>query len=147
MIIIIKEVTGIVVDIDFIVLLSLLLFVISLAVVSIVNFVFVYHNLVVIIIIIVVVIFFLMIRFIADLDSEAITEMANKGYEHADLHWRHVALLPVPPTDNSNSNERLWKVKPILIDLHRVNKISPGQEEEIITKSMKILSMEQQPFE
>ena len=78
---------------------------------------------------------------------EAITEMANKGYQHADLHWRHVALLPVPPTDNSSSNERLWKVKPVLIDLHRVNKIIPEQKEEIITKSVKILSMELQTFE
>jgi len=74
---------------------------------------------------------------------EAITEMANKCYEHADLHWRHVALLPVLPTDNSNSNEtKQWKVKPILIDLHRVNKISPEQIEEVIIKSKETLSME-----
>jgi len=72
---------------------------------------------------------------------EAITEMANKGYEHADLHWRHVALLPVLPTDNSNET-KLWKVKPILIDLHRVNKISPEQIEEVIIKSEETLSME-----
>lgn len=82
------------------------------------------------------------IRYINDpwlVAREAITEMANKGYEHMDLHWRHVALLPVLPTDNSNSN---WKVKPVLIDLHRVNKISPEQIEEVIIKSEKILSME-----
>jgi len=36
--------------------------------------------------------------------------MAINGYQHADLHWRHVALLPIFPTDNSNSYEiKLWK--------------------------------------
>ena len=75
---------------------------------------------------------------------EAITEMANDSlYEHADLHLRHVALLPVLSKDNSTHNEtKLWKVKPILIDIHRVNKISPEQIEGVVTKSLEILLME-----
>ncbi len=72
--------------------------------------------------------------------KEAITEMANKGYIHDDLHWRHVALLPVPP---SKSNNSLWTVKPILIDLHRVKKIDIEQNKEIIIdQSLKILEDE-----
>ncbi len=72
--------------------------------------------------------------------KEAITEMANKGYIHDDLHWRHVALLPVPP---SKSNNSLWTVKPILIDLHRVKKIDIEQNKDIIIdQSLKILEDE-----
>jgi hypothetical protein len=48
---------------------------------------------------------------------EAIVTMADAGYKHEDLEWRHVALLPV-------SKKRMfgkvqWSLRPILIDLTR----------------------------
>lgn len=58
--------------------------------------------------------------------KEAITEMANKGYEHMDLHWRHVGLLPY---ENNNNTESTWSVKPILIDLHTLNYFAEGLDE------------------
>jgi hypothetical protein len=51
--------------------------------------------------------------------EEAIREMANQGYIHLDLHWRHVALLPYYIIVNKKTQKKLWKVRPILIDLTR----------------------------
>ena len=43
----------------------------------------------------------------------------------------------VLPIDNSDSNEtKLWKVKPILIDLHRVNVISSEKTEKIFSMEL-----------
>jgi hypothetical protein len=84
--------------------------------------------------------------------EEAVRAMAAKGYEHLDLRWRHVALLPVPPSPADTDADiatgisatigadsvtatatgaatddalpafpaAMWRVRPILIDLHRV---------------------------
>jgi len=49
----------------------------------------------------------------------ALESMLAKGYMHADLEWRHVALLP---TRNDNG----WTLKPILIDLTRVRTVKDG---------------------
>lgn len=51
--------------------------------------------------------------------EQAISTMIEQGYEHQDLHWRHVALLP---------NVDDGTLKPILIDLSRVECITPEIE-------------------
>jgi hypothetical protein len=71
----------------------------------------------------------------------AIRTMAEAGFEHLDLFWRHVALLPEQVSD---SNEYI--VKPILIDLHRYRRIEEGENiDEIVRKGMKMLNAEMAP--
>ena len=52
---------------------------------------------------------------------QAITEIAEKGFIHTDVQWRHVALLPIF-RKHSVSREMEWAgiLKPILIDLTHV---------------------------
>lgn len=64
--------------------------------------------------------------------EEAITAMVEQGYVHQDIAWRHVALLPQRPNSNKSTE---WTVKPILIDLHQVRKLTQTDEE---TKSKEI---------
>lgn len=46
--------------------------------------------------------------------ARSITQLGNAGFVHDDLHWRHVALLPVKNATG------VWTVQPILIDLTSV---------------------------
>jgi len=70
--------------------------------------------------------------------KEAIQVMANKGWIHSDLHWRHVALLPYYDLTN-----KIWKVRPILIDLTRCEKIKNVADiNTVVEDSMNILNDE-----
>ena len=71
--------------------------------------------------------------------EEALHALANKGFKHADLCWRHVALLPV-----YDSVIKLWKVMPILIDLTHVDKINPKDIEDVVRTGMDFLMKELQ---
>jgi uncharacterized protein (UPF0335 family) len=51
--------------------------------------------------------------------KEALTEMAERGYAHRDLAWRHVGLMPYR-VHSSSIDTTIWAVKPVLIDLHDV---------------------------
>lgn len=76
---------------------------------------------------------------------EAITSMADKGYKHDDLDWRHVGLLPYPKTATE------WAVRPVLIDLHQVTyfkeNVSIGdlctETRNVIKSSLRILGIEE----
>ena len=62
--------------------------------------------------------------------SMAIQTIAGKGYKHEDVHWRHVAVVPV---FNKDSNGTLnWDdiLKPVLIDLSRVSKCEDTRSSE-----------------
>ncbi|KAI3660271.1 hypothetical protein MP638_005134 [Amoeboaphelidium occidentale] len=48
---------------------------------------------------------------------EAIVTMADAGYKHEDLEWRHVALLPI--SKKRMFDKVQWSLRPILIDLTR----------------------------
>jgi hypothetical protein len=81
--------------------------------------------------------------------EEAIREMACKGYRHGDLWWRHVALLPVAPASTPSasgadtSEQGKWTVRPILIDLHDVEKLTDVDKiEDVVKHSMDILAAE-----
>ena len=50
--------------------------------------------------------------------KEAISRMAEKGYEHNDLKWEHVALHP--------RIDKVTSFTPILIDLADVNQLPKG---------------------
>ena len=69
--------------------------------------------------------------------EEALEALASKGFAHGDLHWRHVALLPV-----YDETKSLWKVKPILIDLTRLNACNEQERESIAQKGMLLLDRE-----
>uniref|UniRef100_A0A7S0SRF7 DUF5898 domain-containing protein n=1 Tax=Chromulina nebulosa TaxID=96789 RepID=A0A7S0SRF7_9STRA len=47
--------------------------------------------------------------------KEALEVMAKYSYQHDDLHWRHVGLMPYKKRDTEQ-----WAVKPVLIDLQGV---------------------------
>jgi len=67
--------------------------------------------------------------------SEAITEMARKGYQHNDLHWRHVGLLPYHKGDG------VWAVKPVMIDLHEVTHFGKNlSKEELSVKAEEVIA-------
>ena len=67
----------------------------------------------------------------------AIRTMAEHGYQHDDLEWRHVALLPRPPTDETSL---LWTVQPVLIDLHRLRRMSDTETvDAVVEASLNIL--------
>jgi hypothetical protein len=75
---------------------------------------------------------------------EAITVMARKGYQHDDLKWAHVGLLPF------FIEGKEWGVKPVLIDLHQVTYFKndlKGEElktkvDEVIESSLEELAKE-----
>eukprot|EP01031_Cornospumella_fuschlensis_P026205 gene26205-31655_t len=70
--------------------------------------------------------------------EEAVTALANAGYAHEDLAWRHVALLP------QAAKKGAWTVKPILIDLTRVRTVQESEVESVVSDAMKILNNELQ---
>jgi hypothetical protein len=67
--------------------------------------------------------------------KEAIERMADRGYEHLDLHWRHVGLLPYM------SEEGSWAVRPVLIDLSDVRNIDLNEKSTVISKSLHVLNI------
>jgi hypothetical protein len=62
--------------------------------------------------------------------EEALKVMAKYGYEHGDLHWRHVGLMPYKRSDSEQ-----WAVKPVLIDLHDAVK-SPKSANTIVSEGL-----------
>ena len=69
--------------------------------------------------------------------KEALEALASKGFAHGDLHWRHVALLPV-----YDKTKLLWRVKPILIDLTRLTACNEQERESIVLEGMQLLDRE-----
>jgi hypothetical protein len=59
----------------------------------------------------------------------AITDMIQKGYQHLDLKWSHIALLP-----QFDKNSKLLKVRPILIDLFDTRRIGQTEDKQKIIK-------------
>ena len=70
---------------------------------------------------------------------EALQVLAHAGYQHNDLHWRHVALLPYKD-DVLSSNK--WKVRPILIDVCRLTAIDRKDVESVIHYGLEQLKVE-----
>lgn len=66
--------------------------------------------------------------------QEALTALANAGFEHADLCWRHVALLPV-----FDDMTALWKVRPVLIDMSHLNDINGRQIQDVVQAGIDLL--------
>jgi hypothetical protein len=58
--------------------------------------------------------------------KKAITQMAQIGYQHNDLKWEHVGLLPF-------KKGKKWSVKPVLIDLHDVIYFKENLDDEAFT--------------
>jgi len=70
-----------------------------------------------------------------DAAKQAIKKFAEKGYVHNDLHWRHIALLPIFKED------KLENFEPILIDLENVTKEKDfNKAYNIMYENLKILS-------
>jgi hypothetical protein len=72
--------------------------------------------------------------------AEAIRTMALRGFEHLDIRWRHVALLP-----QKQQRSDAWIVVPVLIDLNRTQPIDATNEkivEECIQRGMARLTQE-----
>ena len=69
--------------------------------------------------------------------KEALEALASKGFAHGDLHWRHVALLPV-----YDKTKLLWRVKPILIDLTHLTACNEQERESIVLEGMQLLDRE-----
>jgi hypothetical protein len=69
--------------------------------------------------------------------KEAVENMAKKGWMHMDLNWRHVALLPYEDTIR-----KIWKVRPILIDLTHCKEITETDIDKAIEESIIILKSE-----
>jgi len=75
--------------------------------------------------------------------TDAISAMAQKGYEHGDLKWEHVGLLPFQTAGGR------WGVKPVLIDLHQVRffkkdvavEAFPEEVERVVKSSLEKLSL------
>ena len=85
--------------------------------------------------------------------EKALRDMADNGYIHGDLKWRHVGLLPFKKYDTENDRTELddsnlndnfkWAVKPVLIDLHDTQSIPPGySKEDAVMESLEILENE-----
>ena len=73
---------------------------------------------------------------------EALTTMANKGYKHCDLAWRHVGLLPYKNHSKSSRVNTVWSVTPILIDLSDSKKLSLREKkniEKVVDEGLKSL--------
>jgi hypothetical protein len=58
--------------------------------------------------------------------KSAIRHMTEKGFQHDDLEWRHVALLP-----EESDLAGVWRVRPILIDLTRISRINSEDAETV----------------
>jgi len=57
---------------------------------------------------------------IEDIAIQAVMNIANHGYEHLDIKWNHVGLMPIID-DNDQCN--VLSLKPVLIDLVRMNNV------------------------
>jgi hypothetical protein len=72
----------------------------------------------------------------------AIKDMAEKGYRHLDIAWRHIALLPSEYTIIEN-NKKEWSLKPMLIDLAYVRKLTKNETiKKVVEEDLKILDDE-----
>ncbi len=65
--------------------------------------------------------------------KKAIHEMAEKRYQHDDLKWNHVALLP--------QFDGYWSFRPILLDLTRLSETSKTPDE-LVKMGIEILEKE-----
>ena len=73
--------------------------------------------------------------------EEALREMAGKGYKHCDITWRHVGLMPDQYTNSPKSV--IWRVKPVLIDLHDAQKLDSNvSQKDVVQQGMDILDDE-----
>lgn len=73
--------------------------------------------------------------------EESLRIMAKGGYQHHDLSWRHVGLLPYLQDTSSIT----WSVKPVLIDLYDVSKLSEVTKltiDSVVQEGLKILENE-----
>ena len=64
--------------------------------------------------------------------KEALTNMANAGYGHGDLEWRHVGLRPYKLSETEREDGVEWGVQPVLIDLHDSKPISLDEKEQVL---------------
>ena len=71
--------------------------------------------------------------------KDALAAMAEKGFRHGDLAWRHVGLLPYPLRRKRKIIK--WGVKPVLIDLHDTMRLS-GDASGMIEEGLKLLQEE-----
>lgn len=67
--------------------------------------------------------------------EEALRSMAEKGYIHCDIKWAHLALLPV-------RKDGKFILRPILIELHRVELIGEKTVNEIVNAGLAQLDAE-----
>ena len=79
--------------------------------------------------------------------KEAIESMLDGGYEHNDMAWRHIALMPILSTNDSNFElAPKWTLKPILIDLSHViqlpNNMTQQEKAEKCDKLLQKLQIE-----
>jgi len=56
--------------------------------------------------------------------EQALRRLANGGYRHTDIWWRHVALLPV-------CSKGVWTVTPIMLDCTNASRLSPEETENV----------------
>ena len=68
--------------------------------------------------------------------KEALTNMANAGYGHGDLEWRHVGLRPYKLSETEREDGVEWGVQPVLIDLHDSKPISLDEKEQVINEGL-----------
>ena len=61
--------------------------------------------------------------------KEALVSLAENRYRHLDIAWRHVALLP-------QENDTMWTVRPILIDVHRIQHFGASPTEDWVEKEV-----------
>jgi hypothetical protein len=71
--------------------------------------------------------------------EEALTKLIGAGYVHGDVHWRHVALLPEPPTKESNGK---WTVTPIMIDCSTALRGTINEPSIVLETALNVLKIE-----
>ena len=82
--------------------------------------------------------------------EKALTDMANAGYKHCDLEWRHVGLRPYKLSKTDSEIEATkcdtlkegaqWGVRPVLIDLHDTEEILTGEsKQDVINEGLELL--------
>ena len=69
----------------------------------------------------------------------ALKRMAEKGFVHEDLGWRHLALMPIYCSGR-------WTVTPVLLDLQGVRQLQYGESvASVVAAGLRLLAEESKP--